>query len=157
MDDILRPSCKSTEELLNSPTEKGVAPRLIGLSLDVGSNVSMKVSPGELLQNFIFLWSNHVLLKAHKFVAVKDLNVIVVVRSCLNPGLLAIVLSDNPVLNTLVPVATQDLSNEEVLLNYTLSNAKKRLTCYTPVDEEEDWMRWSQVASEILAVSDDIT
>ena len=51
--------------------------------------------------------------------------------------------SDNPVLKTLVLVATRDLSNEEVLLNYRLSNAKKRPAWYTPVDEEEDRRRWS--------------
>lgn len=51
--------------------------------------------------------------------------------------------SDNPVLKTLVLVATRDLSNEEILLNYRLSNAKKRPTWYTPVDEEEDRRRWS--------------
>lgn len=55
MDDILRPSSKNTEELVNSPTEKGAGPRRSGLSLAVGSNASMKVGPGELLQNFIFL------------------------------------------------------------------------------------------------------
>lgn len=52
MDDILHPSCKSTEEPLNSPTEKAAGPRRSGLSLAVGSNSSMKVSPGELLTEF---------------------------------------------------------------------------------------------------------
>nr|XP_017227253.1 PREDICTED: uncharacterized protein LOC108203054 isoform X1 [Daucus carota subsp. sativus] len=48
-----------------------------------------------------------------------------------------------PVLKTLVLVATRALSDEEVLLNYRLSNAKKRPSWYTPVDEEEDSRRWS--------------
>lgn len=54
VDDILRPSSKSSEELINSPIEKGAGPRVSGLSLAVGSNVSMKVSPGELLTEFHF-------------------------------------------------------------------------------------------------------
>ncbi|XWS68480.1 hypothetical protein CRYUN_Cryun04dG0094200 [Craigia yunnanensis] len=51
--------------------------------------------------------------------------------------------SDNPVLKTLVLVATTALCNEEVLLNYRLSNSKRRPSWYTPVDEEEDRRRWS--------------
>lgn len=51
--------------------------------------------------------------------------------------------SDSPVLKTLVLVATRALSDEEVLLNYRLSNSKKRPSWYTPVDEEEDRRRWS--------------
>jgi len=51
--------------------------------------------------------------------------------------------SDVPVLKTLVLVATRALCNEEVLLNYRLSNTKRRPAWYTPVDEEEDRRRWS--------------
>ncbi|KAF4358604.1 hypothetical protein F8388_021128 [Cannabis sativa] len=51
--------------------------------------------------------------------------------------------SDVPFLRTLVLVATRALSNEEVLLNYRLSNLKRRPEWYTPVDEEEDRRRWS--------------
>lgn len=51
--------------------------------------------------------------------------------------------SSYPVLKTLVLVATRALGDEEVLLNYRLSNAKKRPSWYTPVDEEEDRRRWS--------------
>ncbi|KAJ0038153.1 hypothetical protein Pint_23187 [Pistacia integerrima] len=51
--------------------------------------------------------------------------------------------SDSPVLRTLVLVATRSLCEEEVLLNYRLSNAKRRPAWYTPVDEEEDRRRWS--------------
>ncbi|WCJ43115.1 hypothetical protein M5689_023877 [Euphorbia peplus] len=51
--------------------------------------------------------------------------------------------SDIPVLQTLVLVANRMLSNEEVLLNYRLSNSKRRPEWYTPVDEEEDRRRWS--------------
>ncbi|KAJ8539530.1 hypothetical protein K7X08_013782 [Anisodus acutangulus] len=51
--------------------------------------------------------------------------------------------SDVPVLKTLVLVATRAISNEEVLLNYRLSNSKRRPSWYTPVDEEEDRRRWS--------------
>ncbi|KAK3040738.1 hypothetical protein RJ639_029260 [Escallonia herrerae] len=51
--------------------------------------------------------------------------------------------SDIPVLKTLVLVATRALCDEEVLLNYRLSNSKKRPSWYTPVDEEEDRRRWS--------------
>ncbi|XP_044489495.1 uncharacterized protein LOC123213929 isoform X2 [Mangifera indica] len=51
--------------------------------------------------------------------------------------------SDTPVLRTLVLVATRTLFDEEVLLNYRLSNSKRRPAWYTPVDEEEDRRRWS--------------
>ena len=50
---------------------------------------------------------------------------------------------DVPLLKTLVLVATRALSNEEVLLNYRLSNLKRRPEWYSPVDEEEDIRRWS--------------
>ncbi|AED93132.1 C5orf35 [Arabidopsis thaliana] len=48
-----------------------------------------------------------------------------------------------PVLKTLVLVATRSLCNEELLLNYRLSNSKRRPDWYTPVNEEEDRRRWS--------------
>ncbi|KAJ8759301.1 hypothetical protein K2173_006821 [Erythroxylum novogranatense] len=48
-----------------------------------------------------------------------------------------------PVLKTLVLVATRELCDEEVLLNYRLSNSKRRPAWYTPVDEDEDRRRWS--------------
>ncbi|GMP84473.1 hypothetical protein CsSME_00037992 [Camellia sinensis var. sinensis] len=51
--------------------------------------------------------------------------------------------SDILVLKALVLVATRPLCDEEVLLNYRLSNSKRRQSWYTPVDEEEDWRRWS--------------
>lgn len=51
--------------------------------------------------------------------------------------------SDVPVLKTLVLIATRALHNEEILLNYRLSNSKRRPAWYTPVDEEEDRRRWS--------------
>lgn len=51
--------------------------------------------------------------------------------------------SDAPVLKTLVLVSTRALCDEEVLLNYRLSNSKRRPEWYTPVDEEEDRRRWS--------------
>ncbi|KDP37559.1 hypothetical protein JCGZ_05998 [Jatropha curcas] len=51
--------------------------------------------------------------------------------------------SDVPVLKTLVLVATRALCDEEVLLNYRLSNTKRRPEWYSPVDEEEDRRRWS--------------
>ncbi|KAJ8467882.1 hypothetical protein OPV22_030434 [Ensete ventricosum] len=50
---------------------------------------------------------------------------------------------DSPVLKTLVLVATRALCNEEVFLNYRLSNQKRRPAWYAPVDEEEDKRRWS--------------
>ncbi|CAN4115145.1 unnamed protein product [Withania somnifera] len=51
--------------------------------------------------------------------------------------------SDVPVLKTLVLVATRAITDEEILLNYRLSNSKRRPSWYTPVDEEEDRRRWS--------------
>lgn len=51
--------------------------------------------------------------------------------------------SDVPILKTLVLVATRHLCDEELLLNYRLSNSKRRPSWYTPVDEEEDRRRWS--------------
>ncbi|KAL7001025.1 hypothetical protein U1Q18_002179 [Sarracenia purpurea var. burkii] len=51
--------------------------------------------------------------------------------------------SDVLVLKALVLVATRALSDEEVLLNYRLSNLKRRPSWYAPVDEEEDRRRWS--------------
>ncbi|KAL5983064.1 hypothetical protein ACLOJK_017144 [Asimina triloba] len=51
--------------------------------------------------------------------------------------------ADVPVMKTLVLVATRALCNEEVFLNYRLSNSKRRPEWYTPVDEEEDRRRWS--------------
>lgn len=51
--------------------------------------------------------------------------------------------SDVLVLKALVLVATRPLCDEEVLLNYRLSNSKRRPSWYTPVDEEEDRRRWS--------------
>ena len=48
-----------------------------------------------------------------------------------------------PVIKTLVLVATRALRDEEVLLNYRLSNSKRRPSWYSPVDEEEDRRRWS--------------
>ncbi|KAM1084982.1 hypothetical protein ACFX13_010984 [Malus domestica] len=51
--------------------------------------------------------------------------------------------SDVPVLKSLALVATRALSDEEVLLNYRLSNSKRRPEWYNPVDEEEDRRRWS--------------
>ncbi|XP_010258693.1 PREDICTED: uncharacterized protein LOC104598359 isoform X2 [Nelumbo nucifera] len=50
--------------------------------------------------------------------------------------------SDVPVLKSLLLVATRRLCDEEVLLNYRLSNSKRRPAWYTPVDEEEDRRRW---------------
>ncbi|KAJ9181058.1 hypothetical protein P3X46_009229 [Hevea brasiliensis] len=51
--------------------------------------------------------------------------------------------ADVPVLKTLVLVATRTLCEEEVLLNYRLSNSKRRPEWYIPVDEEEERRRWS--------------
>jgi hypothetical protein len=48
-----------------------------------------------------------------------------------------------PVLKTLVLVATRAICDEEALLNYRLSNSKRRPSWYAPVDEEEDRRRWS--------------
>ncbi|XP_051146267.1 uncharacterized protein LOC127261882 isoform X2 [Andrographis paniculata] len=50
---------------------------------------------------------------------------------------------DVPHLKSLVLVATRNICNEEVLLNYRLSNLKRRPSWYIPVDEEEDRRRWS--------------
>ncbi|XP_057962974.1 uncharacterized protein LOC131154304 [Malania oleifera] len=49
---------------------------------------------------------------------------------------------DVPVLKTIVLVATRALHDEEILLNYRLSNSKRWPAWYTPVDEEEDRRRW---------------
>ncbi|KAI4373143.1 hypothetical protein MLD38_011302 [Melastoma candidum] len=49
----------------------------------------------------------------------------------------------SPVMKTMVLVATRALCDEELLLNYRLSNSKRRPAWYTPVDEEEDRRRWS--------------
>ncbi|XP_078440463.1 C5orf35 [Wolffia australiana] len=46
------------------------------------------------------------------------------------------------VLRTLVLVATRRVADEELFLNYRLSNTKRRPTWYSPVDEEEDRKRW---------------
>ncbi|KAL6529186.1 hypothetical protein OROGR_014809 [Orobanche gracilis] len=51
--------------------------------------------------------------------------------------------TDVPVLRSLVLVATRGICNEEILLNYRLSNLKRRPSWYSPVDEEEDRRRWS--------------
>ncbi|KAG6410385.1 hypothetical protein SASPL_128443 [Salvia splendens] len=51
--------------------------------------------------------------------------------------------ADVPIIRSLVLVATGAISNEEILLNYRLSNAKRRPSWYTPVDEDEDRRRWS--------------
>lgn len=48
---------------------------------------------------------------------------------------------DAPVLKTVVLVATRALCNEELLLDYSLSNSERRPEWYTPVDEEEDGRR----------------
>ncbi|CAO2812762.1 unnamed protein product [Amaranthus hypochondriacus] len=50
--------------------------------------------------------------------------------------------SDSPILKSLVLVANRSINNEEILLNYRLSNSKRRPSWYTPVDEEEDRRRW---------------
>ncbi|XP_058097891.1 uncharacterized protein LOC131242928 isoform X2 [Magnolia sinica] len=50
---------------------------------------------------------------------------------------------DVPIMKTLVLVATRALCDEEVFLNYRLSNSKRRPAWYTPVNEEEDQRRWS--------------
>lgn len=51
--------------------------------------------------------------------------------------------TDIPVMKTLVLVAMRPLCEEEVYLNYRLSNSKRRPSWYIPVDEEEDQRRWS--------------
>ncbi|XP_061357230.1 uncharacterized protein LOC133301592 [Gastrolobium bilobum] len=48
-----------------------------------------------------------------------------------------------PTLKSLVLIATRTLQDEELLLNYRLSNTKRRPEWYAPVDEEEDRRRWS--------------
>lgn len=48
-----------------------------------------------------------------------------------------------PAIRTLVLVATRPICDEEIFLNYRLSNPKKRPTWYHPVDEDEDRRRWS--------------
>ncbi|KAK1425719.1 hypothetical protein QVD17_21074 [Tagetes erecta] len=48
-----------------------------------------------------------------------------------------------PIMKSLALVATRMICNEEVYLNYRLSNSKRRPSWYTPVDEEEDRRRWS--------------
>eukprot|EP01018_Ginkgo_biloba_P011470 Gb_02119 [translate_table: standard] len=48
-----------------------------------------------------------------------------------------------PAIRTLVLVATKPICDEEILLNYRLSNPKRRPAWYHPVDEEEDRRRWS--------------
>ena len=52
-------------------------------------------------------------------------------------------MSDVPTLKSLVLVATRAIQDEELLLNYRLSNTKRRPEWYAPVDEEEDRRRWS--------------
>ncbi|KAJ0266130.1 hypothetical protein HA466_0001760 [Hirschfeldia incana] len=52
-----------------------------------------------------------------------------------------VALGDAPVLKTLVLVATRALCNEELMLNYRMSNSERRPEWYTPVDEEEDGRR----------------
>ncbi|XP_062107915.1 uncharacterized protein LOC133818838 isoform X2 [Humulus lupulus] len=49
--------------------------------------------------------------------------------------------SEVPLLKTLVVVSTRAICNEELLLNYRLSNLEHQPECYTPVDEEEDASR----------------
>lgn len=51
--------------------------------------------------------------------------------------------ADTCILKSLVLVATREISNEEMFLNYRLSNLKRRPSWYMPVDEEEDRRRWS--------------
>ncbi|KAK8934878.1 hypothetical protein KSP39_PZI014685 [Platanthera zijinensis] len=50
---------------------------------------------------------------------------------------------DARIVKALVLVATRPLCEEEVYLNYRLSNSKRRPAWYSPVDEEEDKRRWS--------------
>ncbi|XP_071735603.1 uncharacterized protein [Rutidosis leptorrhynchoides] len=50
---------------------------------------------------------------------------------------------EGPIMKSLALVATRSLCNEEIYLNYRLSNSKRRPSWYTPVDEEEDRRRWS--------------
>ncbi|XP_074285567.1 uncharacterized protein LOC141611058 [Silene latifolia] len=51
--------------------------------------------------------------------------------------------TDCPIQKSLVLVATRAIRDEEILLNYRLSNSKQRPSWYSPVDEEEDRRRWS--------------
>uniref|UniRef100_A0A7N1A2Y0 SET domain-containing protein n=2 Tax=Kalanchoe fedtschenkoi TaxID=63787 RepID=A0A7N1A2Y0_KALFE len=51
--------------------------------------------------------------------------------------------SEIPVLRTIVLVSTRELCDEEIYLNYRLSNTKRRPEWYCSVDEEEDERRWS--------------
>ncbi|XP_004505812.1 uncharacterized protein [Cicer arietinum] len=48
-----------------------------------------------------------------------------------------------PTLKSLVLISTRAIQDEELLLNYRLSNTKRRPEWYSPVDEEEDRRRWS--------------
>lgn len=50
--------------------------------------------------------------------------------------------SNSPILKSLVLVANRGICNEEILLNYRLSNSKRRPSWYVPVNEEEDRRRW---------------
>lgn len=50
---------------------------------------------------------------------------------------------EGPIMKSLALVAMRPLCNEEVYLNYRLSNSKRRPSWYAPVDEEEDRRRWS--------------
>ncbi|KAI3763788.1 hypothetical protein L2E82_13785 [Cichorium intybus] len=50
---------------------------------------------------------------------------------------------EGPVMKSLALVATRSVCNEEIYLNYRLSNSKRRPSWYDPVDEEEDRRRWS--------------
>eukprot|EP00252_Welwitschia_mirabilis_P024972 TRINITY_DN7638_c0_g1_i1.p1 TRINITY_DN7638_c0_g1~~TRINITY_DN7638_c0_g1_i1.p1 ORF type:complete len:419 (-),score=89.61 TRINITY_DN7638_c0_g1_i1:85-1341(-) len=49
----------------------------------------------------------------------------------------------HPTIRTLVLVATREICDEEIFLNYRLSKPKSRPSWYHPVDEEEDKRRWS--------------
>ena len=49
----------------------------------------------------------------------------------------------NGILPMLALVAVRELRNEEVLLNYRLSNFIARPSWYTPVDAAEDKRRWA--------------
>lgn len=51
--------------------------------------------------------------------------------------------ANGPCIKTLALVATRALKDEEVFLNYRLSNSKRRPSWYSPVNEEEDRRRWS--------------
>lgn len=51
--------------------------------------------------------------------------------------------NESAVIRALVLVTTRNICDEEVYLNYRLSNAKKRPEWYVPVDSEEDKRRWS--------------